>query len=186
RDEKTFGDLSIRQAFGDEARDGELRRRQRRPTVRLGLGGDQAPPNAEFAEAAADAAGVPGCAEFGVEGEGTAKTIDGGFSIGRDQFNAEILERGRQLEPSGGALEEIDGFAEVRLTWLEKTAHIGRGGRDRGGGGVQLRSTLAVEQRKLREFVVLGGESDASEHHLVGDIERESREDRSAVRFGWR
>jgi hypothetical protein len=61
---------------------------------------------------------------------------------------------------------------------------VGRGGRDRGGAGVQLRSTPAVEQRKLRELVVLCGESDASEHHLVGDIERESREDRSAVRFG--
>ena len=68
RDEKAFGDLSIRQPFGDEARDGQFGPRQRRPTVRLRFGGDEAPPNAEFAEAAADAAGVPGRAEFAVEG----------------------------------------------------------------------------------------------------------------------
>src|SRR3989454_8865566 len=47
RDEKAFGDLAIRQPFGDEAREGEFRRRQRRPTVRLWLRGDEAPPHAE-------------------------------------------------------------------------------------------------------------------------------------------
>src|SRR6266550_182755 len=153
RDEKTFGDLSIRQSFGDEARDGEFRGRQRRPTVGLGFGGDQAPAHPEFAKAAADAAGVPGRAELGVEGEGTAKSIDGAFAVRRDQFYAQVFECGRQLEPSRSALEEFDGFAEVLLAWLEQTAHMGRGRRDRGGAGVQLRSTPAVVQRNLRELV---------------------------------
>ena len=49
RDEKAFGDLSIRQPFGDEARDGQFRCRQRRPAARLGFGGDEAASDAELA-----------------------------------------------------------------------------------------------------------------------------------------
>src|SRR2546427_91587 len=108
RDEKAFGDLSIRQPFGDEARDGEFRRRQRRPTVRLGFGGDQAAADAEFAEAAADAAGVPGRAELGVEGEGTAKGTDGGFAVGRDQVDAQGFECGRKLQASPSAMAKSE------------------------------------------------------------------------------
>jgi hypothetical protein len=59
RDEEAFGDLAIGQPVGDEARDGEFGGRQRRPAVRLGLGGDEATADAELAQAAADAAGVP-------------------------------------------------------------------------------------------------------------------------------
>ena len=77
RDEKAFGDFSIRQPFRDESGDGQFRRRQRRPTIRFGLGGNQAPPHAEFAEAASDPAGVPGCSELGVEGQATAEDLDG-------------------------------------------------------------------------------------------------------------
>ena len=73
RDEEALGDLAVRQPFGDEPRDGELGRRQRRPAVRLGFGGDEAASNAELAQAAADAAGVPGRSELRVEREGAAE-----------------------------------------------------------------------------------------------------------------
>jgi hypothetical protein len=105
-------------------------------------------------------------------------------SVGRDQFSAQIFECGRQFEPSRCALEEIDRLAEIRMVWLEKTADMGRGCRDRGDARVQLRSTLAVDERKLLELVVVCGECDARKQHLVGDVEREPRQDRSAVRFG--
>src|SRR2546427_3396791 len=55
--------------------------------------------------------------------------------------------------------------------------------------GVQtcaLPISSAVEERKLHELVVVCGESDPREQHLVGDVEREPRQDRSAVRFGGR
>jgi hypothetical protein len=84
RDEEALSDLSISQPFGDEARDGEFRRRQRRPTVRLGFGGDKAPPYAEFAEATADAAGVPGRAEFCVEGAVRGRRWPGDDVVGAD------------------------------------------------------------------------------------------------------
>src|SRR6266566_638799 len=58
RDEEALGDLPVGQPFGDEPCDGELRRRQRRPTAGLGFGGDEAASNAELAQAAADAAGI--------------------------------------------------------------------------------------------------------------------------------
>src|SRR5438552_14639945 len=49
RDKKALGDLAIRQPFGDEARDGELRCRHGCPPARLGLGGDEAAPYSELA-----------------------------------------------------------------------------------------------------------------------------------------
>src|SRR5260221_233791 len=119
-----------------------------------------------------------------IEGEGTAKGIDGGFAVGRDQSDAHVFECGGQLEPSLSALEEIDGLAEIRVAWPEKTTDMGQGCRDRGDAGVQLRSTPAVEERKLRDFVVVCGKSDSRELHVVGDVEREPRQNRSAVRFG--
>src|SRR6266404_3378214 len=61
RDKEALGGLSIRKPLSDEARDSQFRGSQRRPTVRLGFDGDQAPPNAEFAEAAADATRIPAC-----------------------------------------------------------------------------------------------------------------------------
>jgi hypothetical protein len=111
RDEEAFGDLSIRQPFGDEARDGEFGARERSPAVRLGFGGGQAPPHAEVAEAAADATGIPGRAELRVEGERTTEGVDGGFAVGRGQVNPQVFECGCQLEPSRRALEEIDRLA---------------------------------------------------------------------------
>src|SRR6266852_1635063 len=140
RDEEAFGDLSIRQPFSDEARDVELCRRQRRPTIRLGFGGDEAPPNAELAEAAADTAGIPNRAELGEEGQATSENLDCGLAVGRDQFDAHVFEGGPQLEPSRSALEEIDRLTEQDVASLEKTADMGCGCRDRGDAGVQLRS----------------------------------------------
>ena len=170
--------------FGDELGDCELRRGHCRPAVRLGFGGDQTPPHAEFAEAAADATGVPGRAELRVESERTIEGVDGGFAVGRDQVNAQVFECGRQLEPAWCALEEIDRLEKIRGASRNQTADLGRRCRDGGDARVQLGSPLAVGERKLRELVVACGESDPSEQHLVGYVERESREDRSAVRFG--
>ena len=87
--------------------------------LRLGLGGDEPAPDAELAQAAADAAGVPGRSELRVEREGTAEDVDGGFAVGRAQFCAEVLERGRQLERPRRALEEIDRLR--RSAWLRSS-----------------------------------------------------------------
>src|SRR5947208_11215690 len=73
RDEEALGDLSVGQSFGDEPGYGELRRRHRRPAVRLGFGGDKAASDAELAQAAADAPGVPDRSQLRVKSEGTAK-----------------------------------------------------------------------------------------------------------------
>ena len=48
RNEEAVGDLAVGEAVGDKPGDGELGRRERRPTVRFGLGGDDATANAEF------------------------------------------------------------------------------------------------------------------------------------------
>src|SRR5579872_5450948 len=108
RDEKAFGDLPVRQPFGDEAGHGQLRRRQRRPTVRLGLGRDETPPHAELAQTAADTAGVPGRAELRVEGERPAEDLDRLLAVILDQSDAHVFECGGELEWSRRALEEID------------------------------------------------------------------------------
>jgi hypothetical protein len=49
RDEERSATSRLVRPFGDEARDGELGRRQRRPTVRFGFGGDDARRDAELA-----------------------------------------------------------------------------------------------------------------------------------------
>ena len=94
--------------------------RHRCPTVRLGLGGDEAASDAELAQAAADAAGVPGRSQLRVEGEGTAENIDGGFAVGRSELRAEIFECGRQLERSQCAFEEIDRLR--RSAWFRSSS----------------------------------------------------------------
>ena len=94
RDEEALGDLPVGQPFGDEPCDGELRRRHRRPTARLGFGGDEAASDAELAQAAADAAGVPAGSQLRVESEGTAEDVDGGVAVGRGEFGAEVFECG--------------------------------------------------------------------------------------------
>src|SRR6266849_1616144 len=83
RDEEALGDLPVGQPFGDEPCDVELGRRHRRPTARLRFGGDEAASDAELAQAAADAAGVPGRSQLRVESEGTAEEVDGGVAFGR-------------------------------------------------------------------------------------------------------
>src|SRR3989442_10723689 len=60
RDEEAFGDLPVGQPFGDEPCDGEFRRRHRRPTAGLRFGGCKSAADAELAQPAADAAGMPG------------------------------------------------------------------------------------------------------------------------------
>src|SRR5205807_6802792 len=135
----------------------------RRPTARLGFGGDEAASDAELAQAAADAAGVPACSQFRVESEGTAEDVDGGVAIGRGEFGAEVFECGRQLERSRCAFEESDRLAEIRVAPLEQTADVSRRRRDRVDAGVQLRSPPAAGERELRERVVLCGKCDARE-----------------------
>src|SRR3989442_1187963 len=130
RDEEALGNLPVGQPFGDEPGDGELRRRHRRPTARLGFGGDEAASDAELAQAAADAAGVPACSQFRVESEGTAEDVDGGVAIGRGEFGAEGFECGRQLERSRGAFEESYRLAEIPVAPLEQTADVSRRRRD--------------------------------------------------------
>ena len=49
RDEEALGNLTVGQTVGDKPRDGELGRRQCRPTVRFGLGGNEAASDAELA-----------------------------------------------------------------------------------------------------------------------------------------
>src|SRR5439155_7666318 len=99
---------------------------QRRPAARLGFGGDEAASHAELAQAAADAAGIPGRSQLRVESEGTAEDVDGGVAVGRGEFGAEVFECGRQLERSRCALEESDRLAEIRLVSLEQTADMSR------------------------------------------------------------
>src|SRR5881296_3342737 len=106
RDKKAFGNLSIRQTLSDEACDGELGAGQRRPPVCFGLGGDEAPSDAELAQAAADAAGVRRRFQLRVDSEATAEGVDCGIAVGRSEFCAEVFECGRQLERSRRALEE--------------------------------------------------------------------------------
>jgi hypothetical protein len=144
-----------RRPTGDEACDRKFRPRHGGPPARLGFGGDEAPPHAEFAEAAADAAGVPGRAELCVEGEGTAEGVDGGVAVGCDQVDAQVFECGRELESSRCALEEIDRLTEIRMARLDKTADMSGGCRDRRDAGIQLCSTSAIDERKLLELVVV-------------------------------
>src|SRR5438132_14244212 len=92
RDEEALCDFSVCQSFGDEPCDGELRRRQRRPAARLGLGGDEAASHAELAQAASDSAGIPGRSQLGVESEGTAEHVDGGIAVGRGELGAETFK----------------------------------------------------------------------------------------------
>src|SRR5439155_12830507 len=122
-----------------------------------------------------DPAGVPGRSELAIEGQATAENLDRGCAVGRDPFTAQIFECRRKLESSPCGLEEIDRLTEIRVAWLEKTADMRRGCRDRGDAGVQLRSTSAVDERKLRELVVLCRERDARAQHLGGDVERGPR-----------
>src|SRR5690349_4538960 len=58
-DEESFGDFAVRQPVGHESGDRELGACHRRPRVRGRLGGDEATPNAERAQPAADAPRVP-------------------------------------------------------------------------------------------------------------------------------
>jgi hypothetical protein len=81
-------------------------------------------------------------------------------------------------------LEESDCLAEIRLVSLEQTADVSRRRGDGVDAGVQLRSPPAGGERELRKRVVLCCTCDAREQHIVGDVERKPRQDRSAVRVG--
>jgi hypothetical protein len=49
RDEEALGNLAVGETVGDKPRDGDLGRRQRRPTLGFRFGGDDATSNAELA-----------------------------------------------------------------------------------------------------------------------------------------
>jgi len=89
-----------------------------------GLGADEAASDAELAQVAADAAGVPTRSQFCVELEGTAESVDGGLRDRSGEPGAKVFECRRQLERPQRMFEDIDRGPEVDPVLREEPADM--------------------------------------------------------------
>jgi len=121
-----------------------------------------------------------------VEGEGTAKSVE--RRLGDRSRSAR--RPGLRVRPPARAVRGVRSKRSLpsrrdTWPWLEQNAgpapRLPRSRRPWGSARIDGR---LFDERKSCELVVLCGEPDPREEHLVRDFEREPRQDRAAVRFG--